>query len=1057
MLTQPDDSMPESQRSHIRVENGVIYVTLLGESHRHAASIAQRLLADFKQQVHESLDQTGKAYVLVDYRQLRPRDVTTASRLAIKEAFSQPFTALAAVGNNRLAEVAMYLMNAGGAQNRTRHFSSVSKAQRWLEEVRHPHKRRSRLLGIAGLLIAAFGVLGLARWVGTYEGLERTLAALPPMNPMGAFGLLLLAGAFVSIWRKWHVATGVFTSSVVALGLLSILPVDIDHLVLKEKIWAAGAHSQLGDSAGICFIAAGIGLLTLPLTSLISRAARAALGVIILGLAVFNAFGVLYARTFIYGIGDNFAMALGLSAAFIICGVVLIDSVTEGKNGSVLKRVTRFGWVIIGILVLVQTSTFAGWQEAIKRNSQDSQSAFTARTDEVTGDIQARLQAYIDTLAGFRGLFAASSDVNEGEFRNYYTSLQLEEKYPGFRAVSFISRVHEKDLAAFVKKRQADTSANAASRPGFAVQNKSASSPHYILTYLPTNLSSTALGTDFTDVPERRKTYETAIATNQPAVSETLQFNATATAPASRGFFITMPITVPNAPNDDARRPGLVSAVFNYGDFFNNAASSSNLFNDINIRISDMTSGETLFSHKDTANGQLQLVKAIPVANRNWNIEVSASPTFGISESQANLPSSVLSSGTIISMMLIVVFLMQSRARQRALRLADQITADLQFERNRAVAVQQKDDAILSSIGDAVFALDTDERITLFNPSAEAISGFKAEEAIGKVYSKVLHFELADGGGLNNNFIKTALSGKLASMENHTLLKRKDGTKVPVADSAAPIHDISGKIVGAIIVFRDVSKEYELDRAKTEFVSLASHQLRTPLSAINWYAEMLLDGTTGKLKKDQESYIREIYEGNQRMIELVNSLLNVSRLDLGKLPDEPSGNNVNVLISSLMKELSTSVAEKKLIVNTRDIAPKLPEVFADPKLLRMILQNLLSNAVKYTPAQGSITITARSAPADTVAAAHLRTDKDYLYFSVSDTGFGIPAAQQPKIFSKLFRADNVRVLDVEGTGLGLYIVKEVVAKLGGHIWFESVENKGSTFHVVLPFNTKRVK
>ncbi|MDB5181886.1 MAG: sensor signal transduction histidine kinase, partial [Candidatus Saccharibacteria bacterium] len=126
----------------------------------------------------------------------------------------------------------------------------------------------------------------------------------------------------------------------------------------------------------------------------------------------------------------------------------------------------------------------------------------------------------------------------------------------------------------------------------------------------------------------------------------------------------------------------------------------------------------------------------------------------------------------------------------------------------------------------------------------------------------------------------------------------------------------------------------------------------------------------------------------------------------------------------------------------------------DPKLLRMVVQNLLSNAVKYTPDRGQITYTLRAAEAGDIKAAHLPASGNYLFMSVADNGYGIPETEQPKIFGKLFRADNVRAMDVEGTGLGLYIVREVATKLGGTVWFTSVEGKGTTFYVVLPYKAK---
>jgi signal transduction histidine kinase len=188
------------------------------------------------------------------------------------------------------------------------------------------------------------------------------------------------------------------------------------------------------------------------------------------------------------------------------------------------------------------------------------------------------------------------------------------------------------------------------------------------------------------------------------------------------------------------------------------------------------------------------------------------------------------------------------------------------------------------------------------------------------------------------------------------------------------------------------------------------------------------------------------------MIELVDSLLNVSRLEVGKLKNEPQDTSMQEISASLMKELQTSITNKNMNI-TAKITPTLKTVFADPKLLRMVVQNLMTNAIKYTPENGHIVLTMREAIQEDVQTAKLQPGH-YFYMSVADDGFGIPKEQQDKIFQKLFRADNVRKLDVEGTGLGLYIVKEVAEKLGGTVWFESAEGKGTTFHVLVPFKTQ---
>jgi len=272
---------------------------------------------------------------------------------------------------------------------------------------------------------------------------------------------------------------------------------------------------------------------------------------------------------------------------------------------------------------------------------------------------------------------------------------------------------------------------------------------------------------------------------------------------------------------------------------------------------------------------------------------------------------------------------------------------------------------------------------------------------------------------------------------------RKDETRFPIAITATSVI-LDGKLIGAIEVFRDITRENEVDRAKSEFVSLASHQLRTPLATVNWYTEMLLAGDAGKVTSDQKKYLEKIYTGNKRMVELVNAFLNVSRIELGTFTIEPKLTDVIELVQSVVDEQKFQIDEKKITL-FMVFEKNIPLIQVDQKLLRMVVQNLLSNAGQYTPEGGRIEV---SLGLD---------DKRNVLLKISDTGYGIPKNQQDKIFTKLFRADNVREKDTEGTGLGLYIVKSIMEHSGGRVWFESAQDKGTTFFASLPLEGMQKK
>jgi|GEM_PF-894666 len=290
-------------------------------------------------------------------------------------------------------------------------------------------------------------------------------------------------------------------------------------------------------------------------------------------------------------------------------------------------------------------------------------------------------------------------------------------------------------------------------------------------------------------------------------------------------------------------------------------------------------------------------------------------------------------------------------------------------------------------------------------------------------------------------FVKTREDGTDYVLEYRIV--RDDGIVRDIRDVGGVVK--SGSEKGALIIgeARDITFEKDVDRVKSEFVSLASHQLRTPLTAIGWYSELLLDGSVGVLTKKQKECVKEVHEGNKRMIDLVNALLNTSRLDLGTFIIEPAMIDLVVLIKDVLKESQPDVKRKKIDIQEQYQA-NLPQLNVDEKLMRIVFQNLISNAIKYTPDKGQIHIS-------------LTTDGTMFKMFVKDSGFGIPKSQQGKIFSRLFRAENVVQKNIEGTGLGLYMVKSILEQAGGTVWFESEEGQGSTFYIELPLTGMKKK
>lgn len=371
------------------------------------------------------------------------------------------------------------------------------------------------------------------------------------------------------------------------------------------------------------------------------------------------------------------------------------------------------------------------------------------------------------------------------------------------------------------------------------------------------------------------------------------------------------------------------------------------------------------------------------------------------------------------------------------------IMEDIEKEKEKAASLAkdlEKFKLALDNTSEQVLLADKDGVIMYANKGMVNLTGYKIKEAIGKKTSQL--WRVVKDSKAETKMWDDIINKKKA-VTREMLSRRKNGEEYTTVSTISPILNEQGDVEFMISISHDITKEKEVDRAKTEFVSLASHQLRTPLSSVNWYSEMLLSGDAGVLNEDQTTFVNEIYKGNKRMVDLVNSLLDVSRLELGTFTISPEIMDICEPATSVINELKPSTQAKKIDIQMT-CATNTPKIKADPKLIRIVFQNLLSNAVKYTPEGGKVTLS-------------IETEEKNLLVKVSDTGYGIPQSQHDKIFQKLFRADNVKAKDTEGTGLGLYIIKAILKASGGDISFESEEDKGSTFFVRLPLKGMAAK
>ena len=386
----------------------------------------------------------------------------------------------------------------------------------------------------------------------------------------------------------------------------------------------------------------------------------------------------------------------------------------------------------------------------------------------------------------------------------------------------------------------------------------------------------------------------------------------------------------------------------------------------------------------------------------------------------------------LISLVLILSLLLVLIRVKEILKQSKRLDEKLKEERDRA-------NAIVSSMGEGLLVLDTNYKIVLINPAAEKLLETTANEAVRQKWAEFVQAYIGKKQILfeKRSSVKVLKSGKviITTVIDDHYYKTRSGRKFPVVSITAPLLR-NGAVTGVVKLFHDVTREKEIDRMKTEFISLASHQLRTPLSALKWFTELLMEKNYGSLTDEQKEFVKNIADSTERMISLVNSLLNISRIESGRIIIDPKPTDLNELVNKVLKELEEKIKNKKINI-IFSIHQQLPLINTDPKLIRHVYMNLIDNAIKYSPTGGEISII-------------VSKKDDQIISQISDNGYGIPKNQHYKIFQKFFRGVNVIKHETEGSGLGLYLVKAIIDSSEGKIWFKSEEKKGTTFWFSLP-------
>lgn len=357
-----------------------------------------------------------------------------------------------------------------------------------------------------------------------------------------------------------------------------------------------------------------------------------------------------------------------------------------------------------------------------------------------------------------------------------------------------------------------------------------------------------------------------------------------------------------------------------------------------------------------------------------------------------------------------------------------------------------KTDAIMQSVAEGILVVDTKRQIQLFNPAATRITGWDKASAQGIDYRLVLNLRNAAGEKLADNDDPFALmwkGGKNLVLQDLTI-ETKGGHKLAASLSLSPILSSDKKITGGIMLFRDISAEKEVERQRDEFISTASHEMRTPVAAIEGYLSLAMNSSVATIDDRAKQYLDKAHNATKHLGELFRDLLSITKMEEnGKSPQEVF--DLGIVVRDAVADMKTEADKKNLglQLNTSDVKVRgensivpVYAVKANPERIREVVMNLIENALKFT-SEGTIRVT-------------IGGTSETVTISVIDTGIGIAAEDASHLFQKFYRIDNSATRTIGGTGLGLYLCRSIIEQAGGRIWVDSKAGEGSAFRFSVP-------
>lgn len=714
----------------------------------------------------------------------------------------------------------------------------------------------------------------------------------------------------------------------------------------------------------------------------------------------------------------------------------LHNQFTDQEGGdSRMDRTPAVAWLT---LLITLTLTALAWHLVTKGVEATAQADFKSYVDRTHDAVQQRMLAYEQVLRGGIGLFGASDRVSRQEWHAYVDSLKIDKNFPGIQGIGFSLHVPASELERHIQDVRAE------GFPEFTVKPPGQRDEYTSIIYLEPfdKRNQRAFGFDMFSEPTRHAAMVRARDTGSPATSGKVILKQETSTDVQAGFLMYLPLYAKGAVLDSTaqRRNALVGYVyspFRVKDLMEGILGQEGQAFGVDLEIydGDEVSDESLmYDHDGVIHGKnadrkrlFSNVSKVDMQGHEWTLAITSTPAFEAKIDRAK-PLIVALAGVVISFLFFAVAWSLATHRSRALALAGEMTDA--FRRS-----EERFELAIRGANDGLWDWNIQTHTVYFSPRWKSMLGYEEDEVGDSLdeWRKRIH---PDDLERVEAEVEACLEGRTAHYQSEYRVRHKDDHYVWILDRGIAQLDAQGKPSRMVGIYTDISKQKQMDRLKSEFVSTVSHELRTPLTSIRGSLGLLAGGVAGELPAQAKGLIQIAYSNTERLLTLINDLLDIEKIQSGKIDFDYKPQALMPLVEQAMAA-NKGFAEEHHV--TYSLTQALPGVMVniDGQRLMQVMSNLLSNAAKF------------SHPGGQVEVAVFQKDQR-VRVEVTDHGVGVPESFNKIIFDKFTQADSSDTRHKGGTGLGLNITRSIVEMMQGEIGFDSKVGMGSTFYFTLP-------